>query len=70
MRPPSEERHRRAVTPSVLNVVLRAAAAVALPVFGGYALDRALGTSPWLLLTGALAGTALVMIDLFRQARR
>ncbi|GIV60823.1 AtpZ/AtpI family protein [Rhodocaloribacter litoris] len=32
----------------------------------GYLLDRTLGTSPWLLIAGALVGIAAIFIQIFR----
>ncbi len=55
---------------SGLELGLRMGAGMALLVFGGYALDRALGTMPWFLLAGAVLGGVFVMYDLVRRARR
>ncbi len=37
-----------------------------LGLWGGYALDRWLGTSPWLMLVGLLFGIAAGFVNLFR----
>lgn len=37
-----------------------------LGLYGGLALDRWLGTSPWLMLVGLLLGIAAGFINLFR----
>ena len=37
---------------------------------GGYYLDRWLGTTPWLLLTGLLLGIAAGFVNLFRSVTR
>lgn len=42
--------------------------ATVLGLVGGYALDRWLGTAPWLLLVGLLLGIASGFINLFRAA--
>lgn len=68
MSAPQGNRRSPARRPSGLEMALRLGAGMALPVFGGYALDRALGTSPWFLLAGAVSGAMLVMYDLFRRA--
>jgi len=39
-----------------------------LGLWGGYALDRWLGTAPWLLLVGLLLGIASGFVNLFRAA--
>jgi F0F1-type ATP synthase assembly protein I len=52
------------------QIGLELAAAVLLGFFGGWWLDRRLGTLPWLTLAGALAGIAggffLVASELFK----
>lgn len=37
-----------------------------LGLYGGLALDRWLGTSPWLMLVGLLLGIAAGFVNLFR----
>jgi len=39
-----------------------------LGLWGGYVLDRWLGTAPWLLLVGLLLGIASGFVNLFRAA--
>lgn len=39
---------------------------VALGVLAGYYADKKLGTTPWLLVTGACLGLALGMYSFFR----
>jgi ATP synthase protein I len=39
-----------------------------LGLWGGYVLDRWLGTSPWLLLVGLLLGIVSGFVNLFRAA--
>jgi len=39
-----------------------------LGFWGGYALDRWLGTAPWLMLVGLLLGIASGFVNLFRAA--
>lgn len=55
---------------SYAQIGLELAGAVLLGFFGGYWLDRRLGTLPWLTLAGAAAGIAggffLVARELFR----
>ncbi|HEX4823425.1 MAG TPA: AtpZ/AtpI family protein [Candidatus Polarisedimenticolaceae bacterium] len=36
-------------------------------LFGGQWLDRRFGTTPWLVLTGALLGAAAGMLNLYRR---
>lgn len=52
------------------QIGLELAAAVLLGFFGGWWLDRRLGTLPWLTLAGAVLGLAggfwLVVKELFR----
>jgi len=51
------------------QIGLELAAAVLLGFWGGYQLDKKLGTAPWLMLAGAAAGMAagfyLVARELF-----
>ncbi|MCI0371931.1 MAG: AtpZ/AtpI family protein [candidate division NC10 bacterium] len=39
-----------------------------LGLWGGYALDRWLGSAPWLMLVGLLLGIASGFVNLFRAA--
>jgi F0F1-type ATP synthase assembly protein I len=55
---------------SGLELGLRMGAGMVLLVFGGYALDWVLGTSPWFLLAGAVMGGVVVIYDMIRRARR
>lgn len=66
MSPAGEGKETRPGGPGAVGLILRMTAGIALPVFGGYALDRILGTFPWLVIAGAVTGVALVMYDLFR----
>jgi F0F1-type ATP synthase assembly protein I len=68
--PDKDARRAGARRLSGLELGVRMGAGMALLVFGGYGLDRLLGTTPWFLLAGAIAGAALVMFDLVRRARR
>jgi len=45
-------------------------ACVFLGVFLGRTLDRALGTTPWLLLVCSLVGAAAAFMELFRLAKK
>lgn len=47
---------------------MRMALGIALFVFGGYALDRVLGTSPWLLLAGTVVGAVAAVVDMVVRA--
>lgn len=38
-------------------------------VFGGQWLDRRFGTTPWLLLVGAMLGAAAGMLSLYRRIK-
>ena len=51
-----------------LSAVMRMALGIALFVFGGYALDRVLGTSPWLLLAGTVVGAVAAVVDMVVRA--
>ena len=42
--------------------------ATVLGLWGGYVLDRWLGTAPWLMLVGLLLGIASGFVNLFRAA--
>jgi ATP synthase protein I len=42
--------------------------ATVLGLWGGYVLDRWLGSSPWLTLVGRLLGIASGFVNLFRAA--
>jgi ATP synthase protein I len=42
--------------------------ATVLGLWGGYVLDRWLGSSPWLTLVGLLLGIASGFVNLFRAA--
>lgn len=44
------------------------AATLVVFTLGGYALDKWLGTSPWLILTGAMLGMIAVFVQIFRIA--
>jgi ATP synthase protein I len=39
-----------------------------LGLWGGYALDRWLGSAPWLMLVGLVLGIASGFVNLFRAA--
>lgn len=45
---------------------LEIAVGIMLPILIGYWLDDYLGTSPWLLLAGCLAGVVSVFVIIFR----
>lgn len=54
-----------------LDMSWRLAAAVLVPIIGGFELDKKLKTSPWLTILGfvlAMAGMALVMRQTVRAA--
>ena len=46
----------------LLTAGIQMAVAVGLVGFGGYLLDRSLGTTPWMLLAGILAGAGAGMV--------
>ncbi len=70
MRPGGERGTRHGQALGAFQILVRMGIGMALLVFGGYALDRVLGTFPWLLLTGTLIGAALMLYDLLRGARK
>ena len=43
---------------------------IVLGYFLGSYLDRKLGTSPWLVVTGVFVGTAAGFVELFRTVSR
>jgi len=53
-----------------LTVGIQLAGAMAMFVLGGYFADRWLGTSPWLLLLGALLGAVASFYTLLRLVRQ
>jgi F0F1-type ATP synthase assembly protein I len=50
-----------------LNVGFELVVPVVLFMFAGYMLDGWLGSEPWFLLVGALAGIAVGFYNLFRR---
>lgn len=68
MSPAGERRAGRPGKLTAVGVILRMTAGMAFAVFGGYALDRLLGTFPWFVLAGTVLGAALVMYDLLRRS--
>ncbi len=52
-----------------LSLGLEITVGLSLPVFIGYRLDLRWGTSPWLLLLGALAGFVILAGIMIRIAR-
>ena len=58
---------------SILNLMAVGTALVTCVVLGyllGSYLDRRLGTSPWLVATGVILGTAAGFVGLFRTVSR
>lgn len=53
-----------------LSLGAEIAAAILVPLLLGYWLDIYFGTSPWLVLAGALIGIINVMVVIFRLARK
>lgn len=53
----------------LLHLGLTFVACVVIGLAGGYWLDRALGTSPWLLLAGLGIGIAAAFVTLFRAVK-
>jgi ATP synthase protein I len=64
MKPLRKEETKRIMALSSLGLMLPASIAVGL--FIGYVLDKALGTSPWMLLLFLLLGTASGIYNLLR----
>lgn len=46
------------------------AAAVGLPTWLGWYLDKRWGTTPWLTLAGVLLGTAAAFVEMFRMLKQ
>ncbi len=55
---------------SLLTVGIVLVACIVLGYFLGRALDRKLGTEPWLSAAGVLLGTAAGFLELFRTVSR
>ena len=53
---------------SLSGVGLTLVISTVLGLWGGYYLDRWLGTAPWLMLVGLLLGIASGFVNLFRAA--
>lgn len=53
---------------SLSGVGLTLVISTVLGLWGGYYLDRWLGTAPWLMLVGLLLGIASGFVNLFRTA--
>ncbi len=70
MRGDGRPRRGRPPRLAAVQLLLTMGVGMAILVFGGYALDRALGTSPWFLLAGTVSGVAFIMYDLLHRARR
>ncbi|MFQ5570781.1 MAG: AtpZ/AtpI family protein [Rhodothermales bacterium] len=51
-----------------LGLGMQLALTMAFFVVGGYLLDRWLGTTPWLVIAGAVLGMVAVFVHLFRIA--
>jgi len=65
-------KQRRPGGPSPFQFVglgVELAAPLLIGVFGGQWLDRRFGTSPWLLLVGAILGGATGMFSLYRRIK-
>jgi len=52
-----------------LSLGVEIAAGLSVPLFIGYRMDLRWGTSPWLLLLGALTGIAILAGIIIRIAR-
>lgn len=50
-----------------ISLPIELAAAVLIGAFGGYGLDRWLGTTPWLFLVGSVIGSAAGIFNIFRS---
>ena len=64
---PSDRRWLRQLG-ALSGVGLTLVISTVLGFWGGYVLDRWLGTAPWLMLVGLLLGIASGSINLFRVA--
>ena len=53
---------------SLSGVGLTLVISTVLGLWGGYVLDRWLGSAPWLMLVGLLLGIASGFVNLFRAA--
>ena len=65
----SDGRSSRSIM-NLLTVGTTLVASIVLGYFLGSALDRKLGTTPWLTVAGVLLGTAAGFVGLFRTVAR
>ena len=65
----SDGRSSRSIM-NLLTVGTTLVASIVLGYFLGSALDRKLGTDPWLTVAGVLLGTAAGFVGLFRTVSR
>lgn len=66
MEPGKKERGNWELFRQYGNLSLELLSGVLVGAFGGYWLDRWLGTSPWLLLIGFFLGAAAGFLNIFR----
>ncbi len=64
--PPGDERNALRTVGPLLTAGIQMAVAVCVVGFLGSLVDRALGTSPWMLLAGILLGAAAGMVLFIR----
>lgn len=67
------ERDRRppmAVAMELASQVISAALLMALPAWAGHWGDSRFGTSPWLVITGALVGLLAGMVQMLRSTSK
>jgi ATP synthase protein I len=66
---PAEDRPSRSQTAQLVNLGTMLFACVAVGLALGYFADRALGTSPWLLLIGLGLGIAAAAVNFYRTIK-
>ena len=69
MAPSGEESSWKALA-ELSSIGMTLVLATVIGLAGGYFLDRALGTSPWLILIGLGLGIAAGFVNLFRSVKR
>jgi F0F1-type ATP synthase assembly protein I len=55
---------------SATGLLLRMGVGIGLFIFAGYGLDLLFGTSPWFMVGCVLAGSLVMLLDMWRRANR
>ena len=67
---PDDQRPPLAIAMQWVSQITSVSMMMALPIVAGLYCDRWLGTKPWLVIVGALAGSALGFIQLMEMVSR